>query len=538
MQTEIGIVEAPYYTQSGHFESLARSLTKTIREARAHDVSLFTVGTEGLFQHYLETFEDPAARQHHDCQCCSKFLKYFGGIVTLTQSGNMQSALWNPENFEGIPDVYLNAVRRLQALVESRPVVSQYLWDGPAWGVAEAGGFHHFAAEPGACSFEQDLTASQAMAVRREDRQHLARALFGDMTPELIRRAVAMLESGGLYRSENLLPMGKFLQGVQSDAQDAKGELRNRILWHAVGRAARGWCTPRASAFGALVDEISKGESIETITRTHRARLDPSKYQRPQAPPTAGNIAQAEKILEKMAIERSLHRRLAYIEDIKLFWSPSPLPAPSNGTSGRVFAHLLNPLADSSEVQLTSKPVTMTFAKFARTVLPHAHGLRFLVPHHGNFATFTTAVYPDAPPIIKWDKLEARNPVSWYYYVNGSPANRWGLSAGSYANILGLASSPASWNKSDEPASRDCVFIILEGSRDSSPVSLGLFPETLRTELHSVRATIEAHSKSRAMPEPEKGAVMASGYVIGNGTATIEVMTKEGRATYTIDRME
>lgn len=39
------------------------------------------------------------------------------------------------------------------------------------------------------------------------------------------------------------------------------------------------------------------------------------------------------------------------------------------------------------------------------------------------------------------------------------------------------------------------VIFILDGARDTQDARLALFPETLRSEFHGIRATIEAFSK-------------------------------------------
>lgn len=49
-------------------------------------------------------------------------------------------------------------------------------------------------------------------------------------------------------------------------------------------------------------------------------------------------------------------------------------------------------------------------------VMPAASHLTVKVPNRADrFAALVTAVRPDAPPILRWDRDEARNPFSWYY---------------------------------------------------------------------------------------------------------------------------
>jgi hypothetical protein len=86
------------------------------------------------------------------------------------------------------------------------------------------------------------------------------------------------------------------------------------------------------------------------------------------------------------------------------------------------------------------------------------------------------------------------------------------------------------------------VFFILKGSRDSRNSSLSLFPEFIRSDLHGVRATIEAFSKSRQLAVPE-GEPLASGLMVvpaenASWDVVLRVTSKDSVATYTLDRWD
>lgn len=51
---------------------------------------------------------------------------------------------------------------------------------------------------------------------------------------------------------------------------------------------------------GTLLDDIASGMSFDSVSRRFAEKMHPLQYQRPQAAPSAGNIAQAEKIVEKL----------------------------------------------------------------------------------------------------------------------------------------------------------------------------------------------------------------------------------------------
>lgn len=542
---------------------MTSGLQKTLTAAlKSGEGRLFTVETASLWDCYLSSFKDPAERQYHNCSCCRHFIRRYGGLVTVTEGGRVKSALWDDSRLtSNVPHQYWNFVGRLREYVESGDVVRQFLWKETIWGVPEAGGFKHMNVTSEDCNFEKHLTPNQAMAVRYEDRKHLEIALTGSafgkhvtndyLEEEYIKKAVAMLEAGGLARAETILPMGRFLLEVQDSVKASRGEQRNRILWHAVGKAARGWCTPRGSAFGALVEDVRSGRSNAAVERAQAERMRPDRYQRPQAAPAAGNVRQAEQVFDKLGLGPSLQRRFMGIEEASLFWRPASSVYAQNRAAAResngLFSHVeVKPpkaLTPPSNKRLSSVPQTMTFTKFQKDVLPKVLSMTLRVPSHGSFSAFTTAVHPEAPPILKWDHENNRNPGAWYLYTNGSFSSQWALTYNEHVQVLGLCYLPPVWTGHGENMEYQTggrVLCILQGAHDTHNSSIALFPECLKSELHHVRATIEAHSRATVMKDLPAGTQHAAGYMLNGKNENIELIIgmQEGTAVYKIDRLE
>lgn len=540
---------APYYLGAEgerHFRALNETLMRTIK---GETVLFLTDGAgEKLWQHYLQSFTDPAERQHHNCWCCQRFIQRVGSLVTITESGNVTSALWNPQALPvSAPSSYKNMVRRMKEYVENGTVCEQFLWKDLVFGTPQEGGFSHFWFPMMTGNCNPALTPGQDMAIRREDRKHLEIAIR-EMDREHVKTAVHMLEVGGLDRADTLLPMAKFLMDVQDATKNLGAARLNRVLWYYVGRAARGWCTPRASAFGALYEDIAAGKGVGSIARSHNEKMDPLKYQRPQAPPKAGNIKAAETLFEKLDLATALQRRPMALVEAELLWQPSP-PRVQPPRSG-LFSHLDPPSVPSTlpTNRLNSSPVLMTLTKFKREVMPKAYKILLKTPYQGNYGALVTAVHPHAQPLFQWDRPEYRNPANWYLYIDeagthgqrkGSYASRWGLPYNVWVEVLGICDLPCDWHGETrfKNISQGINLFILQGARDSDNSSICLFPETLRSELHPVRSTIEAHSKSGKL-HPERRQ-RASGYMVGSGERVLlEVTNHAGVASYAVDRVE
>ena len=495
---------------------------------------LFTTDVEDLFETYLDNL-DPGERQHHNCNCCKRFILRYGGLVTINEDGALRSAIWDAET---APEGYENAARALSRAVKTfGKVTGVFRSSELVWGVPEDGGFTHFALKPSAVvervKRHDVYNAHQQMAMKREDYRTLKHGL-AEFTPEIVTGAVHLLESDALYRSEKVLGPAKFLSALHTAIEGARGKLRDNLIWRAVASAPVGFCTPRSSMVGTLLEDLAAGMSVDTVRKRFKSKMDPLQYQRPQAAPKAGNIAQAEKLVEQMGIEPALHRRWARIDEVKLLWSP---PAPKNAPpTGGVFGHL-HSKGRAVATTMSSPNQAMTWSKFLRTVLPNALKIEAKLTSRMAFTGTLTATNADAPPILQWDDENDRNPFSQYVYARGSTPFEWGLS-GEWVNVPGVMFHPSMWSGEDAfPHQGKRVTFILEGAEDKRCNSLCLFPENLKSALHPVRSTIEAYSSSRSPSGAEQGT--ANGLAFSDKSPLrIRVTTASGVSDITLDRWE
>jgi hypothetical protein len=292
---------------------------------------------------------------------------------------------------------------------------------------------------------------------------------------------------------------------------------------------------------GTLLSDILEGLPFADVKAKFAAKMHPLLHQRPQAAPTAGNIAQAEKIVAELGLEPSLARRAARLEDIQAIWFPQAPQAPSAPARGPVFSHLKAKGEEPSVAAPMAMPAkTITWDKFARTVLPGAKKIEVLLSSKMAICGLVAAVNPDSPPILQWDDGgENRNSVSWYVYHGGSTAEGWGLTSHEWADVSAVTLQPSMWSTPEHFKHQGhSAILILDGAQDQNNPSLCLFPEILKSSLHEVRSTIEAHSKSRELEGTAEGS--AAGLRVGdNGChCPIRVTTDTGVAVYKIDRWD
>jgi hypothetical protein len=373
---------------------------------------LFTTDADGaaLYAAYLEAL--PAEwRQHHICTACRRFIGQYGGLVAVRPDGTLVSALWGVED---ATPFYRPAVERLARLVERARITGVFLTDRRELGTPRTGEWTHFAVTATAIH-RGVLTAHQAAAAKAEDYRTVCTAL-AEFAPPVVDQAVTLLQSERLYRAERVIGPATWLQRLHATrgaATDARA--RENLTWLAVATAPAGFCHPRSSMIGSLLEDIAAGLPLNDVQRRFAAKMDPAQYQRAQAAPAAGAIAQAEKLFAELGLAPALERRYARLDEVETIWRPAPAPKAAPA-SGGLFGHLTPRGAAAQPAVLELPAAPITWEKFQRVVLPGAQSIAALVPATASrFMALITAANADAPPLLQWDRDEARNPVSWYY---------------------------------------------------------------------------------------------------------------------------
>ncbi len=494
--------------------------------------ALFTTDAAGLWDAYLMGYH-PNERQYHNCNACRHFIERFGGLVVIEPDGRTRSALFDLEDCADYRDQ--GAIANMLKMLNHAKVTGPFLSAERTLGTPVTGAWRHLnvSLRPGEVYRGIVKTAGQAMAEKREDFANVRRALR-EFQGGTIHAAVALLKSETLFRSEKVLGPAQWLADVFEAVQAAPKALKDNVLWRFIATAPAGFCHPRSSMIGTLLEDLEAGLSVEDAARKFRVKMDPLHYMRPQAAPAAGNIARAEKLVETLGLGPSLARRFARLEELELVWRPREAAGEPQPAAG-VFGHLKPKLADSYAKPLRVNGGAITWEKFARAVLPDAVEVRAHVPaFRGAFYAITTAANPDAPPLLRWDSPERRNPFAVYTYHGGSYAQQWGLTS-TPTRVTGITLNPVMWH-GDHGGNNKQAFAILQGCRDSrTGQGNAIFPETLRSELHEIRATVEAYSKTAELGGREEASACGLPVV---GT-TFDVADARGNVTtYKIDRWD
>ncbi len=537
----------------GQFEDMVA------RKIAAVKGPVFTTNADWLWGTYLAGIPAPR-RQHYNCRACETFIKTYGNLVTIGDSGQTLPVLWYPEKDEPNLSFFRESIEDMLEHVRRASVTEVFLWGPGTWGTPEKGGWSHLAGVPGTFYHDPLKTPEQAMAEKKEEHRMLYRGLAEYKRP-VVAEALRILRSEALHRSEKSVQQAEWLDTLHAKLESTQ-DLRRRanLTWLAVAEAPPGWCHIKTLVISTLLDDILAGLPFATIASRWAQKLHPLQYQRPTAAPSQGAIDQAEKLVKTLGIERSLERRYATLADVlSFYWVPPAAETEKKTEHAGVFDHLRR---DTSVKigQVELPPQVMTWEKFRKEVLPEARKIEILVPSSGPFYGLVTAVHPDAPPILQWDGLQdrhewdelhtdlPRNPVSWYFHNNGSMASYWGLTAQSWTEVTRVFPSPSEWQRPElfEQQGKK-VFFAIAGAKNnrSKNAGLALFPEFLKNALHAVRSVIEAHSQKGNIQPADEELVKIFGHANGISfhkdslyKITLRVYEKLGARMYTLDRWD
>ena len=536
MKDLIALEEMDIQRENDGYDDLLAGIRREFeKHVKDGGVPLFTTDAFGLYDLFLENIPEDA-RQHYNCNACRHFVNRFGGLVQINEStGGQMPVMWGAK----APAFFADAVKAIRDRVKAAKVMGVFVTSDKRLGIPVTGSWHHMAVDtPKSMIYTSKLqNALQASAEKTEDHRMLCDAVK-KYRIETVKTAVNLLRSDSLYRSEKVLGVAEWFLDVLQ-AVEGKRKTYN-ILWYKAAAAPTGFCHISSSMIGTLLDDIEAGYDFDTVSRKFSEKMNPLQYQRPKAAPTAGNVAQAEKIVERLGIENSLKRRFARLDELQTLWTPSAVQNRRRNAGG-VFASVeTKESIRKPEISVNAPAVTMSWEKFQRTVLKMARRIEFYVTGNSdNYSAILTAEDLSAPPILQWDTEENRIPFSWYVYSGGSTPSKWNLERG-YVDVTGVALQPNMWADGHEHNGKS-VFFILKGAKDTGYRTSGnaLFPETLKAELREIRSTIEAYSRKAVLggyDEASACGIRLQGSSKWN--ARFRVTTDVGTTVYVLDRWD
>lgn len=462
------------------------------RAQGAADGPVFTtdVDPDKLWGHFLWSLPEER-RQHYNCNCCRSFIQTYGGLADLNLDKEVTSLFFDVRG--SVPPFFAAAVSALHDLVINGKITGVFQWDEGTWGTPANVSqktqkrWSHLHAKVTLGRPHNKVTgvetAGQRMARFKEDHGVLCRA-FSEYTTPVVEEAVRVLKADVLTRPEKALAIAEWYRDVLAQRSNPNA------VWLAVATAPAGFTHVKNTVVSTLFDDVKAGMSFEAASKRWAEKMHPLQYQRPTREVGEGAIVAAQKLVEKLGVERSFERRYAKMSDIREFvWRR---PEPEAPKAGGLFEQLKKRQeAEVKRMRLPAKDVSFLDLMSA---LVGAKDVQVELPAYGNYSGFLTAVHEDAPNLLQWG-----NPVSSYVYNGGSAATSWGLAAG-WQKPDAMFLAPHMWGGENHPNHSKFVCFAFKGAVDGQMIrekNLCLFPEILKSEFHGIRAVIEANNRTK-----------------------------------------
>ena len=495
---------------------------------------------------YLNSFDTPELRQHHNCACCRGWMRQMAGAVFIRADGTAVSAFWDPAVITD--PVYRPAVEAMKKLAESTPVSTVFAHSEEIVGFEESGGFNHFFSKlPPSIVFE-DWKLGKQINELNNDYTGLKDSLR-DYSPEVTKVAASLLASADAFKSEqNFADRAQFLVDAHEQVGAIKHTLHRDNLIRRLGvTAPAGWARPRSNILAIVLDALAEGKPAQVALKLFNLQLDPMRYRRTEEEAVKkGQIQAAEKLIERLGLASALARRPAKLVDVPSWlWQPKveETAAEVDAKPASVFQKLLDKSKTRERVKTEVVHGTIdgghiTFQRLLETVLPRAVSTQVWIPGDNtplNFRQYLTQVDPEAKHLWKWETEEKRQPLSAYMYLHGAPASIFNLEGG-WHDVVGVIASPSELADYSYGGNRGATFVIA-GACDQNIVNVPMFPQDLRNELQEIRGVIESHGHNSELVDPKSGEV--AGLAVNEGHVTpIRVLVSDGvlKTSYIVDR--
>lgn len=524
-----------------NFKRLTASKEPVFKTDLCKNISL--PGT-GLYDKFLAMLPEDA-RQHYNCNNCRKFVNRYGGLVLIDGDDyNPIPVMWP---YEGVDGFFSDAVKHMYELVSAATVTDRFFATHDTLGNGITGKWTHMSVTvPSSLVARSNWgeSAGDRISKARVDHDMLAQYV-AKVQMDTIKKAMLIMRSEGVSLAASQLKWLSWFKDVKQEWLDCatNPKMKHNMLWYESATVHSAWCHISTSLLGTVLDDIQHDVPADEVIRRYNEKAAPGTYMRPVAAPTSGQVAVAEKRVAELGIAKSLERRWARFDELETFWLPPKKH--EEKAAGGVFSDIETKESKKKKTAsdfVIKQPTPVTWAKFKRDILPLTQEM-WWVPGYGKCALFSavTAVHPDAPPIIKWDTEEQRNPVSMYAMKDGAYAKMWNLEPGVPARVRAICTDPSGWHGRTVDPDREAVLFVLEGAKDmSGQTTSALFPTLLKPELHDIRAVIEAYSNQHALTGAEEAD--ASGVSFGklaHGTGGVFIVeTDVGQMTYALDRWE
>lgn len=224
------------------------------------------VDNDRIFELYLEGFT-PGERQYHNCNCCKHFLRRYGNLVRVDDNGVTISVF----DYKDAPEKYREPIGLVQSYVSSRPVEKLFVSKDKVLGTPSAGGWSHIHLKNPYPFSSKAQEPHEYAAEKAEEVKNMQKAM-AEFDIKTVEQVVDLLQQEQLTRSEKVLGPAKFLLDCYNVTHQLSQVGKKNLLHRLVATAPAGFCHPRSSMIGSLLEDLQNGLSFTEASRRFTAK--------------------------------------------------------------------------------------------------------------------------------------------------------------------------------------------------------------------------------------------------------------------------
>uniref|UniRef100_A0AB39CEE3 Uncharacterized protein n=1 Tax=Pseudomonas phage HRDY3 TaxID=3236930 RepID=A0AB39CEE3_9VIRU len=382
---------------------------------------VFVVDIKGddLWAAYLAAFPEGTnpmfrERREYECNTCHNFVRNLGAVV-YAEKGKLLT-VWDVE-LEN--PTYQIVADTLAKLVRSLPIKERFWAEMPSYGCEQTTSattgekWNHFHGDVPAI-FRWNKNPSDYIGESTNDKNGLERSI-SEISDEAIEIVLDLINTDSLYKGPEKIKKVEMLQRLKAAYGKLKTERGREIfLWTESSEKTR----VHSDVIGTLLLDITAGVELEVAVKKFEDKMAGGNYKRSKALVTQKMIDEAQKVVEKLDLEASLHRRHAKREDISVNDVEFVDGTVRKKLRGGAFEGIKPTAKAKVAAPKLDKIEDISIKDFMAKVLPKIDTMEMFVQnrHIPKLVSLLAPVYPDANPLFKWD-----NGFSWSY--NGDVAD-------------------------------------------------------------------------------------------------------------------
>lgn len=379
-----------------------------------------SVTGDELWDIYLKSFPEGTnpmfrERTEHDCSCCRSFIRGVGGLITISDAGEIET-IWDTESAP-IDPAYRVVSAALAEKVRSAKVEGLFLATEPAYGVEsnverKEGKpditWNHFNCKIPGHLFNRDPGIRLAEATSAH--QVFSRGLE-EISMGVLETVQDLIETNSLYRGGEHLPAVQGFMALKKQWEQTPVEKQSLFVWKNIFEKSSRF---RNTVIGTLCQDLAEGMEVEAAVARFEKKVAPENYKRSSAPITPAMVGKALVTLRELGLEDALRRRHATIRDVKvgdvLFVDRSARPLMKDPLADLLLAEV-KPSKKKLE-NLSKGGTDISVEEFFQDVLPGAESieLHFERSMLSNLMSLTAPVEGDTGRLFQWD-----NDFAWCY---------------------------------------------------------------------------------------------------------------------------